>query len=150
VSELGSLGDKWRSVHGPGYQVPSVERGGVYYDPETARALVSIRDFLEVHTKPGEYVYFFPNEAAYYFLSNRRNPTRYSFSYSAVTAAQRKELVGDLEKNKPEYVVYSRDTWRVDNIMEDVQVPEVVRYLQDNYRMYQDLGAVVIEKRIGT
>jgi hypothetical protein len=145
-----SLSEKLSTATVFGDQVPSVERGGVFYDSKTAHELVAIRDFLEANTQPGDYVYFFPNEAAYYFLFNRNNPTRYSFSYTAVTAAQRKELVGDLEKNKPQYVVYSRNTWRVDDIMEDVQVPEVVSYLQDHYRIYQDLGDVVIEKRIGT
>lgn len=149
MSKLGSLSEQWSVTNGPGYQVPSIERGGVLYDAKTASALVAIRDFLEANTQPGDYVYFFPNEAAYYFLFNRNNPTRYSFSYTAVTTAQRKELVDDLEKKKPQYVVYSRNTWRVDDIMEDVQVPEVVRYLQDNYRTYQDLGDVVIQKRIG-
>jgi hypothetical protein len=149
INEIASLSEKWSGAKNRGSQVPSVERGGVFYDPKTAHSLVAIRDFLEANTQPGDYVYFFPNEAAYYFLFNRNNPTRYSFSYSAVTAAQRKELVDDLEKNKPHYVVYSRNTWRVDDIMEDVQVPEVVRYLHDNYKIYQDLGDVVIEERIG-
>jgi hypothetical protein len=142
ISKLGSLSENWSAANSLGDQVPSIERGGIFYDTETARALVAIRDFLEANTQPGEYVYFFPNEAAYYFLFNRNNPTRYSFSYSAVTSAQRKELVDDLEKNKPQYVVYSRNTWRVDNIRENVQVPEVIRYLHDNYRMYKDLGAL--------
>ncbi len=33
---------------------------------------------------------------------------------------------------------------RSNDIMEDEQVPEVVRYLQDNYQMYQNLGDVMI------
>jgi len=146
-----SLSDKWsRADDRGGYPVPSIERGGITYDAETARALAAIRNFLEANTQPGDYVYFFPNEAAYYFLFNRNNPTRYSFSYTAVTTAQRKELVDDLERRKPQYVVYSRNTWRVDDIMEDEQVPEVVRYVQDNYRMYQNLGDVMIARRIGS
>ncbi len=146
---LASMDTKWFVVN-RGYQVPSVERGGIFYDPQTAHALVAIHDFLEANTNAGDYVYFFPNEAAYYFLFKRNNPTRFSFSYSAVTAAQRKELIDSLEKNRPKYVVYSRGTWRVDDIMEEVQVPEVVRYLQDNYSVYRDMGSVVIEKRVGT
>jgi hypothetical protein len=149
IRELVSMSDKW-SVVSTGDQVSSIERGGIFYDYQTASSLKNIHDFLEANTKPDDYVYFFPNEAAYYFLFNRNNPTRYSFSYTAVTTAQRKELVDSLEKNKPVYVVYSRDTWRVDDITEDVQVPEVVRYLQENYRPYRDMGAVVIAKRIGT
>ena len=148
MNGIASLNEKWSIANDLGYQVPAVERGGIYYDPKTARGLVAIGNFLEANTQPGEYVYFFPNEAAYYFLFNRNNPTRYSFSYTAVTTAHRKELVDDLEKNKPRYVVYSRNTWRVDNIREDVQVPEVFRYLQDNYRMYQEFEDVAILKRI--
>ena len=98
-------------------------------------------------TKPGDYVYFFPNEAIYYFLFNRNNPTRYASAYLAVTADHRRELVADLELNRPRYVIYSLKTWRMDDIGETIQVPEVVNYLRRAYRPVVNLGDVVVLER---
>ena len=67
-----------------------------------------------------------------------------------MTKKQRRELVGDLEKNKPKYVIYSGDTSRVDGIREDRQVPEVLEYLYKEYRLDVRLRRVLILKRIGS
>jgi transposase InsO family protein len=130
-----------------GSLVPEVERVGVFVDAATADSLRDIQRFLNARTWPGDFVYFFPNEAIYYFLFNRRNPTRYAISYFAVSTEQRLELVKDLERRKPRYVVYSPATWRVDNIPERIQVPEVVAYLQQKYHAISKLRGVVILER---
>ena len=93
---------------------------------------MKINTFLQAHTRAGDYVYFFPNEAAYYFLFNRNNPTRYPLAYQAITYEQRREVVAELAAKRPEYVVFSRSTWRVDNIPETVQVPEIIDYIGKN------------------
>ena len=107
-----------------------------------------ISQFLQHNTAPGDYVYFFPNEAAYYFLFDRRDPTRYVVSYLAATAAQRLQLIDDLERTRPAYVVYSLNTWRIDDIKERVQEPEVVDYLFRNYRIEcYTPGAAIMKRR---
>lgn len=139
---------KWTRVR-TGYSLPFIKRGGIFFDPVTAKSLARLYKFLNAHTAPGDYVYFFPNEAAYYFLLNRNNPTRFAISYFAITKRQREELVRELEKNKPAYVVYSKNTGRIDNIPEYVQVPEVVKFLKAHYDTYLDMGNILIMKRIG-
>jgi len=131
-----------------GSQLVSLKRAGVYFDTETVPTLKRLHSFLEANTRPSDYVYFFPNEAAYYFLFNRNNPTRYAIAYFAITRDQRHEIVRDLERRKPAYLVYSLDTWRIDNIGEDIQVPEVVKYLQTRYRVVENWGTMAIGKRI--
>ena len=130
-----------------GLSVPQVPRAGILFDPTTANSVAKIASFINQHTQPSDYVYFFPNEAAYNFLFDRRNPTRYVISYFAVTRQQRLELIADLEKKRPEYVIYSKMTWRVDDIPENIQVPEVVNYLRNNYVQTEDLGDVLVLKR---
>lgn len=139
----------WRLLEN-GYRIPDLDRGGVPFDLRTAETLGEIHNFLERNTVPGECTYFFPNEAAYYFLFNRNNPTRYFGAYHAVTKEHRHELVGELEKYKPKYVIYSRHTYRIDGIREDSQVPEVLEYLYQKYGLYVDLKQVLILKRIGS
>ncbi|HWR59497.1 MAG TPA: hypothetical protein VN328_11480, partial [Thermodesulfovibrionales bacterium] len=142
------IGVKYKfSLVARGNEIPSLKRGGIFYEPSTALSIMNIDSFLKANTGPGEYVYFFPNEAAYYFLFDRTNPTRYAISYFAITREQRRELVEDLEKKKPEYIVYSIGTWRVDDIREEIQVPEVLRYIQLKYVPHVNMGDVLILKR---
>jgi hypothetical protein len=144
--QLHTLPDRL-SVRPAGVAVPGVPRGGIFFDPGTATSLETIGTFLDRHTRPGDGVFFFPNEAAYYFLFNRNNPTRFVISYFAVTREQRLELISDLERNRPEFVVFSRATWRVDKIPESVQVPEVCDYLSEKYSVQEDHGDVVMLRR---
>jgi nickel-dependent lactate racemase len=109
---------------------------------------MKISSFIQANTIPHEYVYFFPNEAAYYFFFDRHNPTRYAAVYHAITREHRLELVADLEKKKPRFVVYSMTTARIDGISENIQAPEVVEYLHKEYNLYLDLKDIRILKRI--
>ncbi|HEY5973990.1 MAG TPA: hypothetical protein VIU41_04550 [Geobacteraceae bacterium] len=136
------------SIAQSGAQVPDIPRAGVAFEPRTAVNLGRLKGFLDENCQPGEPVYFFPNEPAYYFLFERPNPTRYPFAYHAATVAQRQELIAGLERVKPRFVVYSRNSWRVDDISEDVWVPEVVAYLRQHYRPALDLGDLQALRRV--
>lgn len=130
-----------------GAKVVGVERDDVLHPPNVALEIQRIADFFSVNGSPGQYTYFFPNEPAYYFLFDKKNPTRYPMSSLMVTTAMRREAVADLEQNKPEFVVYSTETWRPDDIPERVQTPEVYEYLKVNYSVMEDHGAVVFLRR---
>jgi len=125
-----------------GTEIAGLKRNDVRHPTGTAMEIQLIADFFSKH-EAGEYVYFFPNEPAYYFLFDKKNPTRYPMSYLAVTSGMRLESVLDIEKHKPRYVVYSKTTWRPDNIMVDVQVPEIFDYIKSRYKVLQDSGEVV-------
>jgi hypothetical protein len=140
---------KWALVES-GSKVLNLERCNVFFDYNTALSISSINKFLEINTKPRDYVYFFPHEPAYYFVFDRNNPTRYAGSYFAITSEQRRELVADLDNKTPKYVIYSLKTWRIDNIMEDIQVPEVVKYLKEKYSPILKLGDILILERVNT
>jgi hypothetical protein len=148
VTELATFPSKF-VVQQAGVSVPQLPRGGVQYDQATADDLKKIVGVLDRYTNPGEPVLFFPNEAAYYFLFNRPVPTRYVHAYFAVSSAQRREMVAELERSRPRYVIYTLDNWRIDDITEDIQVPEVVRYLKERYVLAEDLGNMLILRRTG-
>lgn len=145
---LDRLGADWLSVN-YGLATPQVPRSGVSFAPKTAANIVRIHDFLEKNTARGEYVYFFPNEAAYYFLFDRNNPTRYVLSCFAATRDQRLELIGDLERKRPRFVIYSLKTVRLDGIHETVQMPEIVGYLGNNYRLLEEYDDFLVLERAG-
>jgi hypothetical protein len=127
----------------------SRKRGGILFDPTTAERLKGISRFLQENTTPGEYTYFFPNEAGYYVLFNRNNPTRYPCAFHAATRAQRVELIGDLEQKKPKYIFHSLSTAHIDGIPDEIQFPEVVAYLKTKYVLDSEPGDILILKRKG-
>lgn len=122
-------------------------RVGFLLDTQTLNTVYEIEGFLNRFTRKGEPVYFFPNEAAYYHLFERPNPTRYAISYFAASFERQRELIADLERNRPRFVVYSKWTWRVDDIPENVQVPLVVNYLMGNYHPVASMDNVEILAR---
>lgn len=146
--EITNISSKFK-IQEMGVMLPQLPRAGIFFEPRTAENLVGIGNALDRHTQRGEEVLFFPNEAGYYFLFDRPVPTAYVHAYLAVTSAQRREMVADLERRRPAYVVYSLDSWRIDNIPEHVQVPEVVAYLNEKYTLAEDLGGTLILRRKG-
>jgi hypothetical protein len=119
-------------------------RIGFAVDPLTQRSLGEIAAFLDQSTAPGEPVYFFPNEAAYYHVFDRPSPTRYAIAYFAASFERQRELVSDLAARRPRFVVLSKRTWRVDDIVETVQVPLVVEFLRNNYRPFMSTQTIEV------
>lgn len=127
--------------------VAGLERDDVYHHPDTARDIRLIAGFFRTHPTPGGYVYFFPQEPAYYFIFDKRNPTRYPTAFLAATHDMRRELVADLEEKKPLYVVYSISTWRIDGIPEQVYAPEIFDYIVSAYDVVEDHGSIMFLRR---
>ncbi len=134
LSDILSPSGKFAINHN-GVDLPEIKRAGIFIDSRTSEDIKGIHKFLSANTASKDYVYFFPNAPMYYFLFDRRNPTRFGLSYTAISRHQRLEVVNDLEKNKPEFVIYNLNTWRIDNIPESVQVPEIVSYLHEKYKI---------------
>lgn len=71
--------------------------------------------------------------------------------YFAITRQQRLELVADLDKKRPEYTIYSRNTWRIDNIPEQTLAPEVVAFIKEKYEpvaVFEDVA--FLKRKIAT
>ena len=145
-TELNRFPSKF-NVQETGVALPQMTRAGVLFDRATAHDIVKIGQALDHYTRPGDNVLFFPNEAAYYFLFNRSVPTRYVHAYFAVTTDQRREMVNELEQSRPAYVIYTLNSWRIDDIPEYIQVPEVVSYLREKYTPVEDLGGILVLRR---
>jgi len=141
--------NKWILKSDAFVSIPGLKRAGVLFTPYDAENILRIKSVLENITRPGEEVYFFPNDALYYFLFNRNNPTRYPLSYWAITRENRLEIIGDLEKKRVRYIVYTHDPlFRCDKIPEHVQLPEVVNYIKNKYEVIHEVGIVTFLKRV--
>ena len=112
-----------------------------------ANVIRDVVSYIRLHTESADYIYVFPNEATYYFLTDRLNPSRFDLSFNAVTAQHRREIIRDLEVKKPQYIVYSTETERPDDISVFVQVPEIVEYIHNKYVPEKEFDGTFILKR---
>ena len=56
-------------------------------------------------------------------------------------------MIRELEMHPPACVVYSLDDWRIDDIPEEIQVPELVSFLRAQYVVVENLGNVLIMRK---
>ena len=96
-----------------------------------------------------EGVYFYPSEATFYFLTDRRPPSRYLWAYDAATQAMQAQAILDLELDRPRWMFQSRDTFEIDHIAQDRLVPQLEGYLRDWYRPVELLPGAVLLERVG-
>jgi hypothetical protein len=120
-------------------------RLNVYTDDQTYANVNAISGFI--NKKNSHDILFFPNEPMYYFLFNITPPTRYVMSYFAVTHDMRREMVYYLEQNPPRYVIYNKNTWRLDDIPENIQVPEVLDYVTKTYHPIEESDDLIFLER---
>ena len=139
---------KFRGVAGGRVPVTGLKRAeGILLPPENAEEFGAVVHYLRTHTAPDEPFIAFPNEAGYYYYAQRPNPSRFSNSYLAVTRADRCEMIKDWDRHAPRYLVYSLDIYRIDGILEEVQVPELFAYVKRHYIPEVQIGRTLVFKR---
>lgn len=102
--------------------------------------------YIQSATAPGEPIIVFPDEAAYYFLADRPNASRYPYASLAVTHTAREEMVQAWEAARPRYLV-RRDGPPADAIPPEVQLPELIAYIASHYQPEVHIGGTTIFKR---
>ncbi len=130
------ISDKFSAVPRPGFvQVDTPETGGVYMPRRTSAQVEELLGFKSNLTL-ADTVYVFGNVPFYYFLLDKRNPTRFDYPYWAVTTGMQAEIVRDLVRNKPDYILYKLDRMdRIDDMPPSIQVPLVYRHIMENYAL---------------
>ena len=94
-------------------------------------------------------VWFYPSEATFYFLADRRVPLRYLWAYDAATPAMQRRAIADLEASQPRWVFQSADTFEIDHIPQADLVPLLDAWLAANYRPVQVLPGATLLERVG-
>ena len=127
--------------------------------PEESSVALEIRSL----TAPDEYVYIglnqhdkiFINDVMLYFLMDRKCPTRYQELHPGLanTEPVQREMIADLEKHKPRYMV---TTDKFDGVVEandsakSTHVKLLDTYLSKQYYYIKTIGAYMIYKRNGS
>ncbi|MCO4773691.1 MAG: hypothetical protein KDA24_26910, partial [Deltaproteobacteria bacterium] len=94
-------------------------------------------------------VWFYPSEAAYYYLADRSVPIRYLWAYDAATPQMQHRAIADLEASAPKWVFHSSDTFAIDHIPQQDLVPLLDAWLAENYRPVQVLPGATLLERVG-
>lgn len=106
-----------------------------------------LRQFIRKTTKPSDTVFLFNNLPGLYFLLDRENPTKYDFPLLAISKEDRMQLVGILGQNKPIYIIEDLKAWPVDEVSDRQRLPEVVKYLNENYFFFIKIDHFLIYKK---
>lgn len=163
VVTLGALDTTWRIAFPLDEEVRLAAAAGMDEDPLAPRTvelersgalevLPRLADQVQTITRTArdlpddDGVWFYPSEAAYYFLADRAVPLRYLWAYDAATPAMQQAAISDLQASRPRWVFRSSDTFAIDHIPQEDLVPLVDAFLARNYRPVRVLpGATLFE-----
>ncbi|MDE0185818.1 MAG: hypothetical protein OXP71_10260 [Candidatus Poribacteria bacterium] len=133
------------------YVQPNIERAGrILTPPAQAQEIEKVVSYIQENTAPTDPIFDLSNQAAYYFLADRPNPTRYPLVVYASPEPLQKEVIADLERAKPKYVIFTTGSgWGngPDGIQTVDRVPLVTAYIRSNYETDVKIESVSIWKR---
>lgn len=105
-----------------------------------AKEIRNVVYYIKKNTRPFEHIYVFPNEATFYFLTDRTNAARAAMSYQAVTKKMREDEVDRIKSKKIKYIIYVESSFLIDGISENIKVPEIHEYIKNNFILCKKFG----------
>lgn len=96
---------------------------------------IAVREYIRKNTSEKDFVFAFVNDAAYYYLTARPNPTRFYSTWFTEPNFYQQEMLRDLKKNPPVYIIYESKSPHndVDGIPNSVRLKNVNQWILDNY-----------------
>jgi hypothetical protein len=107
--------------------------------------VISAARWIVDHTEASEPVLFLPNDAAYYYLTDRRAPIRFVLGHQIITSAHRAEVLSDLETAPPRYILWNQAALRVDGLADELVFgPEILAWMNAHYDVRIRFGRIKI------
>jgi hypothetical protein len=117
---------------------PAIAKVGYSRDGFDSTQLADLRAVLAAYLRPNDWVFDFSNAPAVYYYLLEQNPhTRYYHVSMAIPELAQRDLIDELEGNRPKLIVYDSDRWGQpgwDAIPNMVRHYDVSQYILDNYR----------------
>jgi len=124
---------------------------GVIVPLRQAKEIEGVTRYITSVTSPGEIVFTFPEHGIYNFFADRPCLDRFNTAVGAfIKPEYRKELLTDLKKVRPRYIIYGRNLSNIAmaiNRSEEL-LPEIIEYINSNYEKEAAFGAIDILRRI--
>jgi hypothetical protein len=122
-------------------QYLSLPRGGIYTinTPSWIATVEQTTEFLNKTLKPDELFFALPYDCLYYYLTDKKTPTRQLifFEHIKIPADQEKSVIADLEKNHVNYVLVSSRAFARQEpglgFLGTSYCPLIGKYIQDNF-----------------
>src|SRR5262249_31990133 len=111
---------------------------GDVFVPEDLEGLVR---YLRTHSSAGDPIFcrtWFMNGPEIYFLADRRNPTRFDVPLEVITSSQQREILDQLERDPPLFVIGSEQSSTGDGAS---------RYLDEGWQPVARFGELVVSRR---
>ena len=103
-----------------------------------------IQNYILQQTTEKDNIFLFSNEPVVYMLVDRINPTRYDLPFVANPLEKRLELIFDLTRNPPRYIIENQKSWAVDGVSNRQRLPEVYEYLEKQYHKTAVIGNYIV------
>lgn len=148
-----TLGERWRRImENPFARArtsSTIPRAGAVEVPEDqAGQIQGVVDYIRANTAPGERIYDFTNQGAYYYFSDRPPATRLFMMLQAVTPELEREVIAALERQHVNLVIRSgAATDNLDGIPNDERRPLIAAYLDKHFEFAAKVEGLAIVKR---
>ena len=117
----------------------SLKRGGVKTTTLLAQFTEHISWTIQRYSKPDESILCLPYQPMFYFLSERRNPTRWNYIWPGdQTTEDHQRLIEQAEANQPAVVVLFTKSQMLH------YAPTILDYVNKKYKIIQDYNSVTI------
>jgi hypothetical protein len=122
-------------------QYLSLPRGGIYItnSPSWIATVEQTTAFLNKTLKPNELFFALPYDCLYYYLTDKKTPTRQLifFEHIKIPPAQEKSVIAELEKNPVNYVLLSSRAFAHQEFglgfLGTTYCPLIGKYIQENF-----------------
>ena len=136
----------------PGFEKLKLEKaGGALLPKEQAQEITAVVNYIVTHTGPDESIFAFPDMGAYYFLTDRKNISRFPLAVDAYARTRFKtELLQALITKKPKYIIYDLRTSDIARSVKKKDIdllPEIIAFIRKNYVKEKQFGWVLILSR---
>lgn len=106
----------------------------------------SVVKYITSNSSKNDGLFVFTAEPLYYYLTDRKNPSRFTLTWFADPQAFTNELLASLKAKPPKYIIYSGPALydNIDGIKIQDRVPEVNKWILDNYPIKTTIDKTLI------
>ncbi len=117
-------------------KIISLERAGLRTDPISAEGIKNITELIQKHANPNRSIICLPYHSMFYFLSSRRNPTRWNYLWPGDTTEQENlDFIDQMKKDPPAAIAIFGESK-----MQSVP-PLIADYIEKEYRLVYDYSS---------
>ena len=141
-----TIGEKVYSFFSERY-APIDQHSYLYVSLNQRQHIYRIQNIVNNKTTKDAYVFYLSDQPVMYLLTERLNPTRYDLPFVANTIEKRYEILSDLQKHKPDVILYDKQAWDVDEISNMRRLPEVMKFISENYIFTEYNDGIIVYTR---